>query len=815
MTAPKTPRRLRASYHRADLTLALLLLLLLLAALACRLSLSSTPAITPPSPLPTATTALSPPSTPTPIPTPTPLPADLLRIGEEALFIGDTEGAVLAFQAALSAAADGEITAQALLGLGTAYLEDGDCHSAAGALQDLLSRFPASLVAHQAHFLLAEALVDAGDPLAAAEHYRAYLQGDTAIAPYLHEWLGDSLYAGGDYAGAAAACQAGLESALDLSFEVGLREKLALVSVAQEDYDGALAQYDAILAQARIPGYRARIMHQAAQTLLLAGQADEGYTRHLEVIQTYPDSPWAYRSLLVLVEAGVEVDDFTRGVVDYYGGAYGPAVAALYRYIEASPDHAGDAHYYAGLSHLAAGSPVLAATQFQALVEAHPESSRWGDGWIGWAQALSAQGDVGGAVETYHAFVAAAPDHPRAPEALWTAAQLLEAAGELEEAARTYEECQASYPTSDYGGPALLRAGLQHYQMGKVEDAAADWEALAEGYPGSSYQAAGFLWLGKAHLSAGRPLSATDAFSKAAQADPIGYYGLRAADLLADPLAPPFPPADYAPPLETNDDQAEAETWLAGWLGLASREGLADLNPTLATDPRLVRGLELWRLGRRDEAKAELESLRQATDDDPLAQYRLTLLFRDLGLYRSSILAATNLIRLSPAATPLEAPPYLARLSYPTYYEDLVLSNGLTEDLPPLLLFALIRQESLFEGFATSHAYAHGLMQVIPSTGSLIASRLGWPPGYETNDLYRPFVSLRFGTWYLAQQRDRFSGRLDVALAAYNGGPANAERWLAAAGNDPDLFLELITLGETRLYLERIREHYAIYAALY
>jgi soluble lytic murein transglycosylase len=106
-------------------------------------------------------------------------------------------------------------------------------------------------------------------------------------------------------------------------------------------------------------------------------------------------------------------------------------------------------------------------------------------------------------------------------------------------------------------------------------------------------------------------------------------------------------------------------------------------------------------------------------------------------------------------------------------------------------------------------------MQVIPPTGQQIAAELGWPPGYDTADLYRPYVSLRFGTYYLAQQRDRFDDRIDVALAAYNGGPFRAERWLEAAGDDPDLFLELITIQEPRTYIKRIKEHLAVYRALY
>jgi soluble lytic murein transglycosylase len=92
---------------------------------------------------------------------------------------------------------------------------------------------------------------------------------------------------------------------------------------------------------------------------------------------------------------------------------------------------------------------------------------------------------------------------------------------------------------------------------------------------------------------------------------------------------------------------------------------------------------------------------------------------------------------------------------------------------------------------------------------------LGWPPDYETVLLYRPYVSLRFGTYYLAQQRDRFEGRVEPALAGYNGGPSNAQRWLERAGDDADLFLETITFSETHLYVRRIKEHFAIYQALY
>jgi soluble lytic murein transglycosylase len=407
------------------------------------------------------------------------------------------------------------------------------------------------------------------------------------------------------------------------------------------------------------------------------------------------------------------------------------------------------------------------------------------------------------------------PDHSRAPEALWKAARMVEQADDPASAADLYMKCHVQYPSSDYGSSALFRSGLQSYLADDLTDAAVAWDTLAELYPDSSYRPAARLWLGKVRLSQGDTEAAEAAFADIISADPTDYYSLRAAELAADPDAPIFSSIPYTLDYDAATEQAEAEAWLAGWLGSEDATGLGELGPDLTADPRLQRGLELWRLGRFEFAKWELEALRQDTASDALAQYQLALLFRDIGLYRSSILCARNIVDLSPAETVLDAPPFIARLVYPTYYHDLIEQNAELSGLDPLLVFSTVRQESLFESFATSYASAHGLMQVIPDTGNLIAAQLGWPPGYETGDLYKPYVSVRFGTYYLAQQRDRFDGRIDAALAGYNGGPVNADRWLNDASGDPDLLVELIAFSETRTYVKLIREYYAIYQALY
>jgi soluble lytic murein transglycosylase len=132
-----------------------------------------------------------------------------------------------------------------------------------------------------------------------------------------------------------------------------------------------------------------------------------------------------------------------------------------------------------------------------------------------------------------------------------------------------------------------------------------------------------------------------------------------------------------------------------------------------------------------------------------------------------------------------------------------------------MALYALLRQESLFNASATSWVGARGLAQVMPATGEGIAQNLGIT-GYRSQDLYRPAVSVRFGAYYLGQQIGNMSGSLPGALAAYNGGLGNARRW--AGGSvvaDQDLFAEGIDFRETREYVKLVYGFQAVYRGIY
>jgi soluble lytic murein transglycosylase len=264
-------------------------------------------------------------------------------------------------------------------------------------------------------------------------------------------------------------------------------------------------------------------------------------------------------------------------------------------------------------------------------------------------------------------------------------------------------------------------------------------------------------------------------------------------------------------------ERQEAEAWVRIRFNLPSETDLTGPG-SVAQDPRFIRGTELWELGMYDEARLEFESLRDSVSASAVDTFRLGNHLLDIGLYRSAIFCMRQVLTLAgqdSQSASLEAPPYFNHVRYGLYYHDLILQEEQNYGLDPLFMFSVIRQESLFEGFVQSNAGAYGLMQIIPATGDQIAGELQWPIGYNSDDLYRPNVSVRFGSYYLASNRDLFGGNMYAALAAYNGGPGSAAIWNNLSGNDPDLLVEIIRFEETRDYIRLIYEIYGTYRMIY
>ncbi len=141
-----------------------------------------------------------------------------------------------------------------------------------------------------------------------------------------------------------------------------------------------------------------------------------------------------------------------------------------------------------------------------------------------------------------------------------------------------------------------------------------------------------------------------------------------------------------------------------------------------------------------------------------------------------------------------------------------------TADLPvPMdLVKAIARRESEFDPAVVSPADARGLMQVLPGTGQMMATKLGLP--FQAADLTRdPELNARLGAAYLAELRREFGPSLALVAAGYNAGPGRPRQWIPRLGDprDPSVdfirWVELVPFAETRNYIMRVAESLVIY----
>ena len=150
-------------------------------------------------------------------------------------------------------------------------------------------------------------------------------------------------------------------------------------------------------------------------------------------------------------------------------------------------------------------------------------------------------------------------------------------------------------------------------------------------------------------------------------------------------------------------------------------------------------------------------------------------------------------------------PPWYERLRYPLAYQQIVRGHARHYRLDPALLAAVIYQESKFRPDVRSRSGAVGLMQLLPATAKGIAIHTGGTR-FRVDDLYNPEINVRYGAWYLRHLLDRY-GDEKTALAAYNAGQQNVDRWRSEGGG--------IRFAETRAYVARVEHLKRIYRDAY
>ena len=380
-----------------------------------------------------------------------------------------------------------------------------------------------------------------------------------------------------------------------------------------------------------------------------------------------------------------------------------------------------------------------------------------------------------GATNALSGFAQTYPADTAAPTALYVLGDALFDRGDWSGTARWFGELIARYPADARASLARFRLAARAYHDGHLDSAATLYQGEVSA-AGPQRTGARF-WLGKVALARGDSAGARAIWQALAREDSLGYYGLRArreTDLPRLAIAP-APAAGLALPAGVAAGLARLDTLMLA--GLDS-EAQVEVRAVLGRPPQELDGLLAWSVG--------------------------------LGL-RGFGSAAVRLGWQGFLKAPGDA--RVLRAIYPWPARTAVEAEAQEFGIDPLLLVAIVRQESVFDVEALSPAGARGLAQLTPGTAALTAR--GLDVTFYPEWITVPDLNLHLGAAHLAELLRRF-GRLEAAIAAYNAGPSPVRRWLERDGaDDPDQFIELIPYPETRGYVRSVMRNLELYRDLY
>jgi soluble lytic murein transglycosylase len=178
-------------------------------------------------------------------------------------------------------------------------------------------------------------------------------------------------------------------------------------------------------------------------------------------------------------------------------------------------------------------------------------------------------------------------------------------------------------------------------------------------------------------------------------------------------------------------------------------------------------------------------------------------------------LAAVGLLILAAAIVVPHMNDAVDGLRLPLRHEDIIRQQAREKGLDPALIAGVIYAESRFRDGQASSAGALGLMQITPETASEIAHRSGGT-AFVVDDLDTPQVNIAYGAFYLRSLLRHYGGDQTLALAAYNAGTGNVDRWLGEARErDERLTVDAIPFAETRAYVRQVDDAQRAYRRSY
>jgi len=439
------------------------------------------------------------------------------------------------------------------------------------------------------------------------------------------------------------------------------------------------------------------------------------------------------------------------------------------------------------------------------------------------------------AVDQCEEIIAKFPSDEITIKANYLGGNSLRVLGERYLAIDKYEKIIGQYPESYYARQSYLRLAESYFQLKETEKGISLWRELISKYPNSyesmtslwnlaryytnnnSYpEALGYYrelserfsqsglgddalyWKGKILGKMGSDEEAKIAYEKLVRKYPLSYYSERIIEQRSD-ISFTWPVS-----LSKKKDFINLDEFLKKYDKIEGKGQLSLLKAELFEEISFYKESIIELKGTLNYYPGNIFLLFKLSD-----AYKKNMDYYDSLNYTEIVfnyLKENNLLE--------ELPLKLWESLYPLYYEDMIKERALEYEIDPLLVLAMIREESRFNTWNESVAGARGLMQIIFSTGEWIAQKVNLG---EFNDemLFDPKINIDLGCWYINYLEERFSNDSILVISGYNAGPGTTSKWLEKYDRtDLDNFVENIPYSETREHIKKVMKSYQMYKRL-
>ncbi len=430
------------------------------------------------------------------------------------------------------------------------------------------------------------------------------------------------------------------------------------------------------------------------------------------------------------------------------------------------------------------------------------------------ARSLRKLGKREEAARLYEQFATTYPNDTLAADALYAAAALYDQDERVRESDRMLDRLRRSYPSTFQGWAAAMRRADRLSKDGRGDEAIAiydQWLARSR-----RTDEAALFYLAREYDRTRGSGSGAMILDELRALNPYSFY-----------VSPDVAEASRGPVRGSTGSVGARDGSLIDWIRDADTArhaayervladaGTARTTPDNVAGQAIDRGVWFLEAGFRDWAESELEVARRRCGNSAREFLLLARVYEDCAMPWRSVRLYENARWNLEWERRREHVDDFRYLTYPLPYPAQVLDGAARNDVPPNLLYAMIREESRFESDVVSRAGAVGLMQLMPETAKRVARQIDLD--LDDDALGDPAVNVTLGAWYAADLLREGRGSVSWMLAAYNAGPGAADRWVrkGAHGQDAIDDVDSIDYRETRGYVKSVVESANVYRTLY